>query len=444
MKKPDPIFQSIYNRPAELLQQLIRFDTTNPPGNEAPCINYIDSLLTSSGLDSTILGKEPNRPNLIARLQGEGLAPPLLLYGHVDVVPAAKQDWAHPPFEGNLVDGYVWGRGALDMKSGIAMMLSAVLKAKAEGLKPAGDIVLAVLSDEEAGGDFGAAYLVENHAGQFSDIRYALGEFGGFPIYMAGKKFYAIEVAQKQICWMRASVHGPAGHGSIPMRGGATAKLARVLQNLDQNRLPIHITPTTQDMLKTMSAQVPDPVNTVLSQLLEPATADQVLDSLGPLGLTFDAMLHNTVNVTMIQGGSKVNVIPSEIVIELDGRILPGFSSDDMMDELKVMVDENVELEIVRYDPGPDEPDMGMFDTLGSIIREADPEGIPVPYLLSGSSDARFFSKLGIQTYGFIPMNLPPDFNFVQHIHGADERVPAEAVSFGSNVLYQVLKRYGK
>ena len=444
MAKSDTRFQTIHERPAELLQRLIRFDTTNPPGNEAACIGFVDSLLTDAGLNSIILAKDPTRPNLIARIKGRGVAPPLLLYGHVDVVTTDKQEWTHPPFEGKLEGGYVWGRGALDMKSGIAMMLSAVLRAKVEALEPAGDIVLAVLSDEEAGGDFGAGYLVENHADQFADIRYALGEFGGFPIYMAGKKFYAIEVAEKQICWLRASIRGPAGHGSIPMRGGAAAKLADLLHTLDQNRLPVHITPTMQTMLGTMSASVPAPMDTLLSQLLNEATADQVLDSIGPLGLTFDAMLHNTVNVTMIQGGSKVNVIPSEIIIELDGRILPGFSSDDLLAELRGLSGDDVEMEIVRYDPGPRTPDMSMFGLLGDSLLASDSECIPVPFLLAGSSDARFFSRLGIQTYGFLPMNLPPDFNFVQHIHAADERIPAEAVSFGSNVLYRVLERYGQ
>jgi len=189
MAIPSTSAQIIYQRPAELLQNLIRFDTTNPPGNEAECVSYIGSLLNETGFETTLLAKHPARPNLITRLKGRGMAPPLLLYGHVDVVTTANQNWLHPPFEGKLIEGYVWGRGALDMKGGIAMLLSACLRAKAEGLTPAGDIVLAILSDEEAGGVYGAKYLVENHTEQFNGIHYAIGEFGGFPLYIGNRKF---------------------------------------------------------------------------------------------------------------------------------------------------------------------------------------------------------------------------------------------------------------
>ncbi len=188
----------IYNRPEELLQKLIRFDTTNPPGNEKACIHFIDELLQQAGFQTTIVSRDPNRPNIIAKLKGQGNAPGVLLYGHVDVVTTTNQNWTHPPFEANIIDDYVWGRGALDMKGGVAMMLAAFLKAKAEGLKPAGDITLAIVSDEEAGGDFGAKFLTENHADLLKGIRYAIGEFGGFSMHIAGKKFYPIQVAEKE------------------------------------------------------------------------------------------------------------------------------------------------------------------------------------------------------------------------------------------------------
>src|SRR2546421_635318 len=211
---------AIYQRPAELLQQLIRFNTTNPPGNEAACIAYINKLLTEAGFSTTILAADPARPNLIARLQGQGNAPPLLLQGHVDVVTTEKQVWQQPPFAGNIVDDYVWGRGTLDMKGGVAMMIAAFMRAGAEGASLPGDIILAVVSDEEDGGEYGAKYLVENHADLFKGVRYALGEFGGYTAHIAGKKFYPIQVLEKQVCWMRAMVRGPGGHGSLPMHGG--------------------------------------------------------------------------------------------------------------------------------------------------------------------------------------------------------------------------------
>lgn len=436
--------QTIYKRPAELLQNLIRFDTTNPPGNEAECITYINGLLTEAGFETTLLAKSSNRPNLIARLQGRGTAPPLLLYGHVDVVTTANQKWTHPPFEGKIVDGCVWGRGALDMKGGVAMMLAALLRAKAEGLTPAGDVVLALVCDEEAGGDYGVKYLVEEHPEQFEGIRYALGEFGGFPLYVGPRKFYLIQVAEKQICFIKATVRGPGGHGSLPMRGGAMAKLARLLQRLDQHRLPVHITPVARQMVEAMASALPFPLGIVLRQLVNPILTDTVLNLLGEKGRMFESLFHNTVNATMVHGGEKVNVIPSEITVALDGRLLPGYTPDDLIAELRPIIGDEVELELVRHDPGPAEPDMGMFDLLAGILREADPDGIPMPLLLSGTTDARFFSRLGIQTYGYTPMNLPPEFNFAQLAHAADERIPVDAVDFGANAIYKVLQRYGK
>ena len=434
---------SIYQRPVELLQSLIRFDTTNPPGNEAECITYINHLLTEAGFETTLLAHDAERPNLVTRLAGQGKAPPLLLYGHVDVVTTANQVWQHAPFEGRVVDGYVWGRGALDMKGGVAMMLAALLRAKAERLAPAGDIVLAILSDEEAAGDYGARYVVENHAEQFEGIRYALGEFGGFSMYIGGRKFYPIQVAEKQFCWMKAILRGPGGHGSLPMHGGAMVKLGQLLQTLDQRRLPVHITPVARQMVDSIAAAVPEPISSTLVQVVNPDLTDRVLDQLGQQGLTFDALLHNTVNATVVQGGEKINVIPSEIVLKLDGRLLPGYTPDDMMAELRQIIGDDVELELIRYDPGPAEPDTGLFDTLADILRELDPVGIPMPLLASGTTDARFFSRLGIHTYGFLPMNVPEGFDFLQLIHGADERIPVESLDFGTHAIYKAVQRFG-
>ncbi len=378
--------KAIYHRPAELLQQLIRFNTTNPPGNEAVCIHYLNRLLSDAGMQTTLLARDPARPNLIARLAGQGSAPPLLLQGHVDVVTAEKQVWQHPPFAGDIFDDYIWGRGALDMKGGVAMMVSACLRAQAEGIPLPGDVLLIVLSDEEAGGEYGAKFLVEELAGLFEGVRYALGEFGGFTMHIAGQKFYPIQVMEKKTCGLKAVIHGPGGHGALPMRGGASAKLGR-------------------------------------------------------LGQIFDPMLHNTVNVTIIRGGEKSNVIPSEIVVTLDGRLLPGFEPDDLLAELRQIAGDTVSFSVKDYDPGPAVPDMSFFDTLATILREADPEGTPLPMLMPAVTDGRFFSRLGIQTYGFLPMILPEGFNFSETIHAADERIPVAAMDFGANAIFEALRR---
>jgi acetylornithine deacetylase/succinyl-diaminopimelate desuccinylase-like protein len=439
--KNNPSF--VYQRPAELLQRLIQFDTTNPPGNEAECITYINGLLTEAGVDTTILGQTPERPNLIARLPGQGSASPLLLYGHVDVVTTENQQWQHPPFEGKVMDGFVWGRGALDMKGGVAMMLAAFLRAKYEDLKLPGDVILAIVSDEEAGGDFGSKYLVENHADLFDGIRYAIGEFGGFTFYVGKQRFYPVMIAEKQICWMKATVRGPGGHGSLPVHGGAMAELSKLLQRLDRCRLPVHVTPVARLMIKTIASASGGLRGLILGQLTNPLLTDRVVDILGERGRIFDSILHNTISPTILHGSTKINVIPSEVSVELDGRLLPGYHPDDMIAELNRIVGNDIEIEVVRHDPGPSEPDMGLFDLLAGILRQADPDGIPLPFLLSGVTDARFFSRLGIQTYGFLPMSLPEDFNFSQTIHAADERIPVESIGFGTNAIYELLRRFG-
>ena len=434
---------TIHQRPVELLQNLVRFNTTNPPGHEVECITYINNLLRGAGFETTLLARVPERPNLITRLAGQGNASPFLLYGHVDVVTTENQMWQHPPFEGKLMDGYVWGRGTLDMKGGVAMMLTALLRAKAESLTLPGDVVLTIVSDEEAGGDYGAKYLVESHAALFDGIRYAIGEFGGFTVRIGRQRFYPIMVAEKQICWMKATVRGPGGHGALIIRGGAMAKLAQLLQQLDRHRLPVHITPIARNMFGAISSALPFPARLVLRQLLNPALTDKLLKLLGKRGQILDPLFHNTVNATIVRGGDKINVIPSQIILELDGRLLPGYRPADMMDELRRIVGDEVELELIRHDSGPAEPDMGLFDTLAGILREADPDGIPVPMLMSGVTDARFFSRLGIQTYGFLPMNLPAGFNLLQTIHAADERIPVEAMAFGTDAIYKALQRFG-
>jgi acetylornithine deacetylase/succinyl-diaminopimelate desuccinylase-like protein len=432
----------IYERPAEMLQHLIRFDTTNPPGREAECIAYVDGLLRGAGQRTKLLARDPNRPNLITRLKGEGAAPPLLLYGHLDVVTTAGQKWICPPFEGMERDGYIWGRGALDMKGGISMMLSAFLRAKAEGLRPKGDMVFAALSDEEMGGDYGAAYLVENHPEEFEAVRYALGEFGGFPMHVGRQKYYLIQVAERQICWMRLTVRGPGGHGALPMRGGAMAKASAILEKLDRSRLPVHITPVPRAMIETMGATLGPFKRAALRALLRPALTDRILPLLDKGGRVLEPLLHNTVNATMIHAGEKANVIPSRVDLTLDGRILPGYGPEELFRELRGLIGEEAELEVIRYDPGPPAPDFGLFPLLDETLRYMDPDGVPLPLLLSGSSDARFFSRLGIQSYGFLPMDLPPGFDFVKLIHAENERIPVDALVFGARALYEVLRRY--
>jgi acetylornithine deacetylase/succinyl-diaminopimelate desuccinylase-like protein len=436
---------NIYEQPAELLKNLIRFDTTNPPGNEAACINYLSSLLEEAGIATKFVAKDEKRPNLIARLEGDGSAPGLLLQGHVDVVTTADQQWTYPPFAGIEAEGYIWGRGALDMKSGVVMMLCALLRMKAEDITPAGDIMLCLLVDEEASGGFGARFLVEEHPHLFEWIEYAIGEFGGFSMYIGGQKFYPIQLAEKLQCQMRLTMRGPGGHGSMPIKDGAMARLGQVLRDLNSQQPPVHITPVTKMMIESLASHTGGSTSLILRQLLRPRLAKALLNNTGALLKPFLPLLRNTVSPTIVRGGDKINVIPCDITLDLDGRMLPGFTPDIMVKEVQDIVGPDIEVEVLAYDP-PDDGrlDMTLFSMLAGVLRTLDPDGVPLPYMLPAVSDARFFARLGIQPYGFTPLNLPPDFNFMATVHAADERVPVDALRFGTEAMFMALQRYGR
>ncbi|MDD5311530.1 MAG: M20/M25/M40 family metallo-hydrolase [Dehalococcoidia bacterium] len=434
---------TIYERPAEILQYLIQFNTTNPPGNEASCINYIKNLLDWAGIQNTIISADPARPNLVARLPGQGLAPPLLMYGHIDVVTTTNQKWRVNPFAGEELDGYIWGRGALDMKGAIAMMLAALLRLKLVGPVPPGDILLAILCDEESKSAYGAEYIVSNCASLFQGAKYAISEFGGYTSYVFKHKFYPIMVAEKQGCGIIATIRGHGGHGAWPVRGGIMAKVARFLQSIEHH-LPVHITSVAKEQVRTTAEGLPSPLKQTFMQMLVPALTNSILDTLGAQVRTFAPILHNTVAATSIYGGESYNMIPSQITIGLDCRVLPGFTSEDLLKELKAVAGDDVDFEVSYFNPGPPEPDMGLYQMLAAIIRKADPNGTPTPMLFPAVTDARHFAKLGIQTYGFTPLNLPPEINFEQLFHAANERVPVKALDFGTEAIFTLLRRYRK
>jgi acetylornithine deacetylase/succinyl-diaminopimelate desuccinylase-like protein len=428
--------------PVELLQELLRFDTSNPPGHEGPCIDFVDGLLKEAGLVTERAEKMPGRPNLIARLPGHGRAPALLFYGHVDVVPAVDPPWSVPPFAGAVSDGYVWGRGALDMKGGVAMMVSAFLRAANDGVTPAGDLVLALVADEESGGDCGARFLVDERPELLRGVRYAIGEFGGFPLHILGRTFYMIQVAEKLPVAVDVVIRGPAGHGARPLRGGAMAKLGRILARLEARRLPVHVTSVTRQMIEAMAARLPLAGRVVVRRLLNPALTDRVLDALGGAGRTFEPLFRNTVNATIVRGGERLNVIPSEIHLALDARLLPGYTTDDLLDELRPILRSDGQAHVVPGEGRSSEPDLRLVDLLGRLLQQRVPDAVPVPYLLPASSDGRHLAKLGIQTYGYTPMNLPPEVSFFSTIHAVDERIPLAAVEFGADVLHDVIRSY--
>jgi acetylornithine deacetylase/succinyl-diaminopimelate desuccinylase-like protein len=356
-------------------------------------------------------------------------------------VTTVNQEWKHKPFGGEIVDGYLWGRGALDMKGGVAMMVSALLQAHSRGGAP-GDLVLAALADEEAGGNQGAKWMVDKHPELFTRIKHAIGESGGVVQHLGGRRFYPIMVSEKRGCQVLATLRGPGGHGSIPARGGAMARLGALLTKLDSARLPVHITPPVKLLLEGMRDALDEPWRGRMAALLEPAQADAALVELGPLGRNLDAALHNTVNATIVGGGLKINVIPSEVQVQLDGRLLPGFGPEDMLQELREVVGPDPELEVQLVGPAQPPIDLSQLELFASVLREADPGCVPLPYLVTGGTDARHFARLGIRTYGFLPLNNPPEFNGSTTIHAADERVPVSALEFGAKCVFEAVMRY--
>jgi len=273
-------------------------------------------------------------------------------------------------------------------------------------------------------------------------VRHAIGESGGVALHIGGRRFYPIMVSEKRGCQMVVTLRGPGGHGSIPAHGGAMAKLGDLLTLLDKSRLPVHITTPVQQQLELMRDSLDEPLKGKFAALLDPVRTDAALAELGPMNRGLDAALHNTVNATIVSGGLKVNVIPSEVRVQLDGRLLPGFGPEDMLRELRAVVGPEPEIEVTLVGPAQPAVDLSQFDLFASVLKEADSGCVPVPSLVTGGTDARHFARLGIHTYGFLPLNVPPDFNSSSTIHAADERVPVRSLEFGAECVYEAVMRY--
>ena len=386
------------------------------------------------------LALDPDRPNLVARIPGRGEAPPLLLYGHVDVVPAESDGWTRRPFSGDIVDGEVWGRGALDMKGGVAMLVAAFLHAREE--QPPGDLVLALTVDEETGSRLGMRFLVEHHAELFGGARFAISEFGGFTQWHGNHRFVPIQVAEKQRCFLRATVTGRSGHAASVVDDSAAAKLGQFLSRVTTRRLPVHLTPPTRLMFDAIAAALPLPERVGIRLLQQPVLAGSLLGGLRAGGRRLAPFFCSTVTPTSVRSGSGGGVHPSEAVVELDGRVLPGVGLDRFVREVEVLARSLARIELISAEPAIDGPvDLGLLDLLSSVLRERDPDCAPFPMLSPGYTDARFLSRLGIQTYGFLPMRLPREIT-IELIHGVDERIPASEVAFGTACIRDVIGRY--
>jgi len=413
----------------DLCRDLIRFDTSNPTSNERAAAEYVAAKLAEVGLEPTVLESEPGRTSVVARLEGSDPSrDALLIHGHLDVVPADPEDWSVHPFSGEIRDGYLWGRGAVDMKDMDAMTLALVRQWAREGRKPPRDIVVAFVADEEAGGEKGADFLVNHHPGLFDGCTEAIGEVGGFSVTLAAdRRLYLIEAAEKGIGWLRLTTRGRAGHGSMINDDNAVTALAEVVARLGNHDFPVHMTDTVRRFLEELAD--------ALGIELDPDNIEPTISKLGPIARVIGATIRNTVNPTMLDAGYKANVIPGVARAVVDGRSLPGYD-EEFEAEIREVVGPDVETEWLVRGPALETTfDGALVDAMCAAIRAEDPGGVPVPYMLSGGTDAKHFARLGMRCFGFSPLLLPPDLDFSALFHGVDERVPVDALKFGVRVL---------
>jgi acetylornithine deacetylase/succinyl-diaminopimelate desuccinylase-like protein len=412
----------------EFTRDLVRFDTTNRgggDGNERAAAEYAAERLAEAGLEPVVLEKAPNRSNVVARLEGsDPEAPALLVHGHLDVVPAAASDWSVDPFSGEIdADGMLWGRGTIDMKGMDAMMLAAVRSWAREGVKPRRSIVFAFIADEEAEADYGSRYLAEAHADLFAGCTEGVSESGGFTFHSNGMRIYPIGAGERGTAWLELTARGRAGHGSKKNPDNAVVKLAGAIARIGAHQWPLRVTPVVEAAV------------TELAALHGVAPDFEDLSGLGEAAQLVESTLRNSANPTILEAGYKVNVIPEHARAEVDGRVVPGGEAEfeATMDEL---CGPDVQWRYAHRDESLMAPvDSPTFAAMRAAIRKHDPEGHPVPFCMSGGTDAKPFSRLGITGYGFSPLALPPGFGYGKLAHGVDERVPVEGLRFGLRVL---------
>ena len=437
-------WQAAHEEALEHFRALLRMDTTNPPGNEKAACAYIGEVLRREKIPFEIFDCAPERANLVARLEGVGAHEPLLLNAHLDVVGVEPDHWTHDPFGAVVDQGFVWGRGALDMKHMAVMSLMTLLLLRRHKAKLRRDLIFAAVADEEAGGTFGSGWLVENHPEKVR-AEYALGEIGGFSRIVDGKHFYPVQIAEKGLCWLRIRARGAPGHGSLPNWDGAVGKIGRAAHLLGTQRLPFHLTRETQVFVETTAKHQAFPKGRILRRVLDPRWSNLILDRLLPdkgVARSLYACLHNTANPTVLRAGEKVNVLPSEATLDVDGRTLPGQSSADFVREISEVIGPDYAIEVLREMPAVSasahDPILGY---MADALRQQDPSAIVVPYMAPGFTDAKHYSRLGIHCFGFSPVRLPEGFNFVDLMHGHDERIPVEGFFFGVRALFDLVSQ---
>jgi acetylornithine deacetylase/succinyl-diaminopimelate desuccinylase-like protein len=428
----------------DLCSTLLRFDTTNHGGGdsagERDAAEHVAVILHALGSEPTILESAPGRANVVARIPGTDPAlPALLVQGHLDVVPADAADWTVHPFSGEVRDGFVWGRGAVDMKDFCAMTLTAVQRLRRTGRRPRRDIVLAFVADEEDHGQFGAHWLVEQHRHLFDGCGAAISESGGYTWHVPAAdgrsvRLYPVATAERGTAHLRLTARGRAGHGSRRNDHNAVIRLIGALGRLAAHEWPVRLTPTVRAFLERTAAALGVPVD-----VDAPGGVDRALAALGPAGALAESTVRNSTTPTVLDAGYKVNVIPSTAEAQVDTRVLPG-TEEELLAEVDRLLGTGVTREFVAHQPPVQATvDSPWFASMAAALRAEDPEAVVVPYCMGGGTDAKAFSQLGIECYGFAPLWLPEGFAYRAMAHGVDERVPVDGLRFGARVLEHFL-----
>ncbi|RME81884.1 MAG: M20/M25/M40 family metallo-hydrolase [Planctomycetota bacterium] len=433
----------IYQEAQSYLQELLRFDTTNPPGNELPALEYLKNILMRNGVEAEILESAPSRGNLVARIPAaHQQSPPFLLASHVDVVPAEPDQWKYPPFSGVLEEGCIWGRGAVDMKTMVIFEVMAMILFQRRGIPLNRDLILAIVADEEAGGDFGMKWLVENHPEKIR-AEYSFNEVGGFSLEVGSERVYPIQVAHKGALWLEVVFKGRPGHGSMPHDENPVLKLGKAIDSLAKP-FPMKPLPLARQFLSALGKSSGIGSRILLALLTFPGLGEWILALLPKEKKNYiNALLRNTVTPTGLKGSQKANVIPSEASIILDCRTLPGSNHQEFVKALKKRIGEECEIRVI-HDLGPYafEPwDSEIFQIIKETILLNDSQARVTPSLTVGFTDAKHLEPLGVKTYGFFPLKLPSGFRFGELFHGHNERIPISSFQWGLKVFIEALQK---
>lgn len=422
----------------KICSDLIKIDTTNYGNNESVGENlaaeYVSEFLNNLRIENKVVGPDNKRCSVLARIEGTNKdLPDLVLHGHLDVVPVEKEKWTKEAFKAVIDKDLLWGRGAVDMKNGNAMILGSIAHLIKEGWKPKRNITLAMFADEEAGGKYGSHFAVNNYGQYFENATEAVGEVGGFSHTLSnGVRLYLIETAQKGIAWMKLTAQGTAGHGSMINSDNAISKISKAINSLTNHKFPI----TLKDAVFQLLQETAKATN----QQFDPKDPEKIILQLGSLAKLVSATTKNTANPTMLNAGYKVNVIPGEANVYVDGRFLPG-NQDSFLNEIKSIVGEEIDVQAETFDVALEAPfENEIVNKMVTALEQEDPLAKVVPYMLSGGTDAKAMSKFNIKAYGFTPLMLPNDLDFTSLFHGHDERIPIKSLKFGARTMYRFLK----